>query len=144
MSSRRKLIMVTRFKLIPPPSIKPAHPPPSQILNAPNIFRRIYHKGEYLILGGWGGLILDGRGSPAATQTSPLRHLSAEEVTGLAVAWGSPGRLLSGVHSREKTWKPKRVSIRTAVLLKEGHLGFHISLGECTSLSFRVEGLQGF
>ena len=34
------------------------------------------------------------------------------------------------VHSRELTWKPKRVPIRTIVSLKQGDLGFHVSLGE--------------
>ena len=43
-----------------------------------------------------------------------------------------PSRVpLQDLHSRELTWKPKRVPIRTTVLFKEGYLGFHVSLGEC-------------
>ena len=41
---------------------------------------------------------------------------------------------------RKLTWKPKRVPIRTTVPLKEGYLGFHVSLGECT---LRLIGARG-
>ena len=32
------------------------------------------------------------------------------------------------LHSRKLTWKPKRVPRRTTVPLKEGYVGFHVSL----------------
>ena len=38
------------------------------------------------------------------------------------------------LHSRKVTWKPKKVSIKTTVLLKGDYMGFHVSLGECTHL----------
>ena len=35
------------------------------------------------------------------------------------------------IHSRKLTWKPKKGSIKTTVLLKGDYMGFHVSLGEC-------------
>ena len=35
------------------------------------------------------------------------------------------------IHSRKLTWKPKKGPVKTTVLLKEGYIGFHVSLGEC-------------
>ena len=35
------------------------------------------------------------------------------------------------IHSRKLTWKPKKGPIKTTVLLKGDHMGFHVSLGEC-------------
>ena len=50
-----------------------------------------------------------------------------------ALAAQDPG--LQQLHSRELTWKPNLVPIRTTVLLKEGYLGFHVSLGECITFA---------
>ena len=38
------------------------------------------------------------------------------------------------LHSRKLTWKPKKGPLKTTVLLNGGYMGFHVSLGECTSI----------
>ena len=40
---------------------------------------------------------------------------------------------LEFIHSRKLTWKPKKGSIKTTVLLKGSYMGFHVSLEECSS-----------
>ena len=39
------------------------------------------------------------------------------------------------IHSRKLTWKPKKGPVKTTVPLKGGYMGFHVSLGECTTSS---------
>ena len=34
------------------------------------------------------------------------------------------------LHSRKLTWKPKTGPLKTSVLVKEGYMNFHVSLGE--------------
>ena len=41
--------------------------------------------------------------------------------------------LLQELHSWKLTWKPKRGPIKATVPLKWGYMGFHVSLGECTT-----------
>ena len=41
---------------------------------------------------------------------------------------------------RKLTWKPKKGFIKTIVLLKEGYMGFHVSLGECMSRAPHTTG----
>ena len=41
--------------------------------------------------------------------------------------------IITHIRSRKLTWNPKKGSIKTTVLLKGVYMGFHVSLGECTS-----------
>ena len=40
--------------------------------------------------------------------------------------------LRRNLQSRKLTWKPQKGSIKTTVPQTGGHMGFHVSLGECT------------
>ena len=40
---------------------------------------------------------------------------------------------VENVHSRKLTWKPQKGPIKTTVLLKGDYMGFHVSLGECST-----------
>ena len=46
------------------------------------------------------------------------------------------------VHSWKLTWKPKRGPIKTTVPLQWGYMGFHVSLGECSSRHFWYVSLR--
>ena len=74
---------------------------------------------------------------------SPMLNQSAAFIAGHKSVWslfsctGFPLLLGDMVHSRKLTCKPKKGPIKTTVLLKGGHVGFHLSLGNVV----RVSGL---
>ena len=64
-------------------------------------------------------------------QLSPVYSLATTAVTTLKHA-------LPTLHSRKLTWKPNKSPRKTTVLLKGDSMGFHVSLGECTSMQLKT------
>ena len=46
----------------------------------------------------------------------------------------------TNLHSRKLTWKPKKGTVKTTVLLKRDYMGFHVSLGEIFLVAVVVAG----
>ena len=84
-----------------------------------NLFNRAFNWFHYDPTGG----------SSSRSATARHSRVSRPVANGALPFFGSP--IPKPLHSRKLTWKPKKGSIKTTVLLKGGYMGFHVSLGEC-------------
>ena len=68
----------------------------------------------------------------------PICLVAKAKRFGAAQEWPTHDAL--DLHSRKLTWKPKKGPIKTTVLLQEGYMGFHVSLGECKTPTMTAPG----